>query len=104
MNYVQVIIWTHQIKLVFKMTEVVLELTPDPYMYIFFENGTTCGISNCSNRYSIANKKYLKYYDTKQESTRICLDSNNFNGCAMPKFLPTSGFKWVDPNESELNK
>ena len=98
MNYVQVII------LVFKMTEVVLELTPDPYMYIFFENGTTCGISNCSNRYSIANKKYLKYYDTKQESTHICLDSNNFNGCAMPKFLPTSGFKWVDPNESELNK
>ena len=26
------------------------------------------------------------------------------NGCAMSKFLPTSGFKWIDPIEFDLNK
>ena len=32
------------------------------------------------------------------------LDANNLYGYAMPKFLPTDGFKWIDPNEFDLNK
>ena len=36
-------------------------------MYIFFEDGTTDGVSNISNRYSKASNKYLKCYDPKQE-------------------------------------
>ena len=54
---------------------------------------------------SKANNMYLKSYDSKQESKHISyLDANNLCGYAMSKFLPTSGFKWVDPNEFDLNK
>ena len=57
-----------------------------------------------SNRYSKANNKYLKSYDPKQESKHTYLDANNLYGYAMSKFLPTSGFKWIDPEEFDLNK
>ena len=62
-------------------------------------------VSYISNRYSKANKKHLKSYDSKQESKHITyLDTNNLYGYAMSKFLPTSGFKWVDTKEFDLNK
>ena len=32
------------------------------------------------------------------------LDANNLYGYAMPKFLRTSGFKYIDPKEFDLNK
>ena len=57
-----------------------------------------------SNRYSKVNKKYLKSYDPKQESKHVYLDANNLYGYAMSKFLPTSGFKWIDPKDFDLNK
>ena len=40
----------------------------------------------------------------KKSKNIIYLDGNNFCGYAMPKFLPTSGFKWIDPKEYDLNK
>ena len=43
-----------------KMTKIKLELFLDPDIYIFFEKYTKSGISYISNRYSKANKKYLK--------------------------------------------
>ena len=47
----------------------------------------------------------MKSYDPKQESKHIIyLDANNLYGYAMSKFLPTSGFKWIDPKEFDLNK
>ena len=80
-------------------------LIPDRTMYIFFEKGTAGGISYISNRYSKTNNKYLKSYDLKQESKHIIyLDANNLHGYAMFKFLPTSGFKWIDPKKFDLNK
>ena len=74
-------------------------------MYIFFEKGTRGGISYILNRYSKANNKYLKSYDPKQELKHIIyLDANNVYGSAMSKFLPTSGFKWTDPKQFDLNE
>ena len=61
--------------------------------------------SYISSGYSKPNNKYLKSYDTKQESKHIIyLDANNSYSCAMCNFFPTSGFKWTDPKEFDLNK
>ena len=63
------------------------------------------GVSYISNRYSKANNNYLKSYDPKQELKPIIhLDENNLCGYAMSKSLPTSGFKWIDLKEFDLNK
>ena len=69
-----------------KMSKVEIEIIPDPDMYVFFEKGSRGGICYNFNRFSKANN----IYDPKQESKHI--------------FLPTSGFKWIDPNEFDLNK
>ena len=88
-----------------KMTKIKVELIPYPDMYLLFEKGTRGRISYISNRYSKANNKYLKSYDPKQESKHIIyLDANNLYGYAMSKFLPISGFKWIDPKELDLNR
>ena len=74
-------------------------------MYLFFQKGMRGGVSYISKRYSKANNKYLKSYDPKQESKRIIyLNMNSLYGYVMSKFLPRSGFKWIDPEEFDLNK
>ena len=79
---------------VLNIAKVEPELTPDSDMYIFFEKGTRGGVSYISSRYSKEKNKYLKSYDRKQESKHIIyLDTNNWYGYAMSKFLLTSGFK-----------
>ena len=61
-----------------KITKIKLELFPEADIYIFLEKDTKGGISYISNRYSKANKKYLKSFDPKQESKDIIyLDENN---------------------------
>ena len=46
-----------------------------------------------------------KSYGSKQEKEHVIyLDANNLYGYAMSRFLPTSGFKWIDPKEPDLNK
>ena len=87
-----------------KITKIELELIPDPDMYISFKISTRDGISYISNKYSTVSNKFLKSYDSKQESKHIIyLDANNLYGYAMSKFFPTSGFKWIDPKEFNLN-
>ena len=87
------------------IAKVKLELIPDPGIYIFFEKGQRAGVSHISNRYSKAKNKYLKSCDPKQESKHIIyLDANNLYGFAISKFFPTSGFKWIDPKEFDLDK
>ena len=87
------------------MTKIELELIPDPDMYIFFDKGTRGRISHISNRYRKANNKYLKSYAPKQELKHIIyLYVNNLYSYAMSKFLPISGFKWIDLKEFDLNK
>ena len=82
-----------------------LELISDPDMYMFFEKGLIGGIPYISYRYRKATNKHLKSYDPKEESKHIIyLDVNHWYGYAMSKFLPTNGFKWIDPEEFDLNK
>ena len=88
-----------------KMTKVKLDFIPDPDMHIFFEKSTRGGISYISKRYSRATNKYLKPYDSKQESKDIIyVDANNLHGYAMSDFFATNGFKWRDPQEFDHNK
>ena len=74
-------------------------------MSIFFEKGIRGGMSDVFHIYNKGNKNFLKSYDPKQEPKyMIYLDANNLYGYVMSKFLPTSGFKWIDPKECNLNK
>ena len=86
------------------MTKIELELITDPDMHIFFEKGRIGEVSYIFKSYCKASNKYFKFYDPKQESKHIIyLDANNLFGYAMSTFLPTSGFKWIDPKELDLN-
>ena len=88
-----------------KITKIKLELILDLEIYIFFEKSKRDLIFYISNRYSKANNKYSKSYDPKQESKLIMyLDANNLYGYAISKFFPTSGFKWIEPKQFDLNK
>ena len=74
-------------------------------MYIFFEKGMRGRVSCVPNRYNQTTNKYLKSHDPEQELKHItCLDVNNSYCCVMSKFLSTSEFKWIDPNNTDLNK
>ena len=74
-------------------------------MYLLLEKGIRVGGSYISNRYSKTNKKYLEFYDRKQKIKQVIyLDANISYGYATFKFLPTSGFKWIDSKEFDLNK
>ena len=62
-------------------------------------------ISYVFKRNNKSKNNYLISYDQTQESKYIIyLDRNNLYGYAMSKFLPTSGFKWIDPEDFDLNK
>ena len=90
---------------IFTITKIKLDLISDHYMYNFFEKDMRGKVSYISNRYSKANNEHLKSYDPKQESKHIIyLDANNLYGYVISKFLSTSGFKWIDPEEFDLNK
>ncbi|GFS86630.1 DNA_pol_B_2 domain-containing protein [Nephila pilipes] len=82
---------------VLKFTKVKIELLMDYDMYLFVEKGIRGGISQCSNRYSRANNKYLPNFESSQpENVSLYLDANNPYGWAMSQSLPLNDFKWVD--------
>ena len=88
-----------------KVAKIELEHIPEPDTYISFEKGIRDGISYISNGYSKTNNKCLIFYDPKEESKYIVYwHVNNLYGYVMTKFLPTSGFKWLDPKEFDLNQ
>ena len=77
-----------------KMTEIELELILDIYMHLFIEKEMRGGISYFARRYSKADNKYMKDYDSSKESIFIIyLNANNLYGSAMSKYLPYGGFK-----------
>ena len=79
-----------------KLTGQKLELLTDYDMLMMFERGIRGGITHISKRYSEANNKYMKNYDSSKKSKFIqYLDANNLYGWAMSQNLPTHGFKWM---------
>ncbi|VDI13125.1 Hypothetical predicted protein [Mytilus galloprovincialis] len=79
-----------------KMTGVSLELLGDIDMLQMVESGFRGGITAASHRYAKANNPYLDDYDeTKPTNYLMYLDANNLYGCAMSRYMPTDGFKWV---------
>ena len=76
------------------MKKLKLKLLSDPDMYIFFEKGMGGGVLSDSKQSS----------ESKQKLKHIYLDGNNICGYAMPKFLPKSSFKRIDPKEFDLSK
>ena len=77
-----------------KMTGIELELILDIYMHLFIEKEMRGGISYFARRYSKADNKYMKDYDSSKESIFIIyLNANNLYGSAMSKYLLYGGFK-----------
>ena len=55
-----------------------------------------------SNRYGVANNKYMKEFDESKESKFIIyLDMNNLYGAAMMRNLPLRDFKWMSSKQLE---
>ena len=77
-----------------KMTGIELELILDIYMHLFIEKEMRGGISYFARRYSKADNKYMKDYDSSKESIFIIyLNANNLYGSRMSKYLPYGGLK-----------
>ena len=82
------------------MTGIKLGLISDIDMHLFIEKGMKGGISYISKRCSKANNKYVKCYDSSEESKFIMyLDANNLYVWAMSQYLPYSEFKWLNKKE-----
>ncbi|GFU60970.1 uncharacterized protein NPIL_654521 [Nephila pilipes] len=80
-------------------TKVAIELFTDYDMLLFIENGVRGGISQCCNRYAIANNKYISNFNPDDEIKYLMyLDANNLYGYAMSKYLPLKDFVWSDNN------
>lgn len=88
-----------------KHTAVKLELFTCSEMYHFVEKGLRGGVAVCSGRYAEANNKYMgNLYDaTKPSSYLLYLDVNNLYGYSMSSYLPYEGFKWISPEEFDIN-
>ncbi|XP_052855203.1 uncharacterized protein LOC128263964 [Drosophila gunungcola] len=85
-----------------KFTNVQLELISDGDMYNFLKRAVRGGLTQCTQRISIANNKYLKSFDPiKPINFLSYIDANNLYGWAMSQPLPLSGFKFLDKEEVE---
>ena len=83
-----------------KMTGIELGLILDIYKHLFIDKEMRGGISYFVRRYSKANHKYMKDYDSSKESIFIVyLNANNLYGSAMTKYLPYGRFKWLSQKQ-----
>ena len=86
-----------------KKTNIELELLTNYDVLLMVEEGIRDGICHSIHRYAKANNKYMKNYNSNEESSYIqYLDANNLYSWVMSKKLPVNGFKWLDSNK--INK
>ncbi|KAJ8981439.1 hypothetical protein NQ317_015641 [Molorchus minor] len=74
-----------------KHTNVKLEFLQD------VDKGIRGGVSQCCNRYTKANNKYMVNYDSNKPSNYLLyFDVNGLYAWAMSQYLPYGGFEFVD--------
>ena len=70
-----------------------LELTTDMDKYLFIESSIRGEISQISTRYSQANNKYMREYNTNEQTKQIIyLDANNLYGWEISQYSPYKSF------------
>ena len=86
-----------------KLTGEQLELLSDYDMALVIKHGIRGGMSTISNRYGVANNRFMgESFDKRKPSSFITyLDANNLYGWAMSRKLPTQGFRWMTEGELE---
>ncbi|GFW15668.1 uncharacterized protein TNCV_3581661 [Trichonephila clavipes] len=83
-------------------TKVAIELFTDYDMLLFIEKCVRGGITQCCNRYAIANNRYMSNFNPDDEIKYLMyLDANNLYGYAMSKYLPLKDFVWSDNDITE---
>lgn len=86
-----------------QLTGVELELMTEMDMQLFVEKGIRGGITQVSHRCAVANNPEAEAsggpeYDSSKQRTYLAYqDMNNLYGIAMKDYLPTGGFKWIEP-------
>ena len=76
-------------------TDVKLELLTNIDVLLMVQKRIRGGVFNSIHQYAATKNKYMKKYNTDNESSYImCLDPNNIYGWAMPQKLPVDSFEW----------
>ena len=83
-----------------KYTKVKLQLISNSDIYNFLKLAVRGGLTQCSQRISEANNKYLKHFNPQLETNYLSyIDANNLYGWAMCQTLPLSNFKFLSQEE-----
>ncbi|XP_052857193.1 uncharacterized protein LOC128265313 [Drosophila gunungcola] len=86
-----------------KFTRTELTLISNPDMYNFIKRSIRGGLTQCTQRISCANNKYMKDFDSNKPVNFLAyIDANNLYGWAMSQPLPISEFKFL--NNLEINQ
>jgi hypothetical protein len=91
-------------KAMLKTTGAKVEILKSSEEYMFCEDGLRGGLSMTRNRLFTANRPDLPDYDTEEPTRNILdLDANALYASVMQAKLPVGGFKFIDPNDFEVN-
>ena len=83
-------------------TDVKLELLTNIDVLLMVQKRIRGGVFNSIHQYAATKNKYMKKYNTDNESSYImCLDPNNIYGWAMSQKLPVDGFEGQKKNYDE---
>ena len=83
------------------MSEIELEPISYTEKHFFVEKVMRGGISSIAKRYGKSINNYMQSYNANKPSKFIAyMDSNNFYGWVISRYLPYSRFKWLSQKES----
>ncbi|CAH0547067.1 unnamed protein product [Brassicogethes aeneus] len=84
-----------------KYTQCPLQILKDVDMILFIEKAIRGGVSQCCNRYSEANNKYMTNFNPSKPSKYLLyFNVNALYSWGMSQYLPYDGFEWVKNHEN----